>query len=77
MSVYFFPHLMFNSGYLIEFVCLKSDLINNYDSKGCLSLCGKNVLKSDFQLHKLFLDILTFVDVAKVKIKLIQGGKIN
>jgi len=28
-------------------------------------------------LHKLFLDILTFVDAAKEKIKLIQGGKIN
>jgi len=23
---------MFNSGYLIEFVCLKSDLIENYDN---------------------------------------------
>jgi len=31
MSVYFCPHLMFNSGFLIEFVCLKSDLINSYD----------------------------------------------
>jgi len=28
-------------------------------------------------LHKLFLDILTFVDAAEVKIKLIQDGKIN
>jgi len=28
----FFPHLMFNSRYLIEFVCLKSDLINSYDN---------------------------------------------
>jgi len=28
-------------------------------------------------LHKLFLDILTFVDAAEVRIKLIQGGKIN
>jgi len=28
-------------------------------------------------LHKLFLDILTFVDTAKEKIKLAQGGKIN
>jgi len=28
-------------------------------------------------LHKLFSDILTFVDAAEVKIKLIQGGKIN
>jgi len=27
MSAYFCPHLMFNSGYLIEFVCLKIDLI--------------------------------------------------
>jgi len=36
-----------------------------------LSLCNKNVLKSDFLLHKLFLDILTFVDAAEVKIKLI------
>jgi len=25
-------HLIFNSGYLIEFVCLKSDLINNSDN---------------------------------------------
>jgi len=32
MSVYFCPHLMFNSGYLIEFVCLKSDLIDNFDN---------------------------------------------
>ena len=29
---YFCPHLMFNSGYLIEFVCLKSDLIDNFDN---------------------------------------------
>jgi len=28
ISVYFCPHSMFNSEYLIEFVCLKSDLIN-------------------------------------------------
>ena len=27
MNVYFCPHLMFNFGYLIEFVCLKIDLI--------------------------------------------------
>jgi len=27
MSAYFCPHLVFNSGYLIEFVCLKIDLI--------------------------------------------------
>jgi len=27
MSAYFCPHLMFNSGYLVEFVCLKIDLI--------------------------------------------------
>ena len=39
MSAYFFPHSVFNSGYLIEFVCLKSDLIDNSD---------KNVLKIDF-----------------------------
>ena len=32
MSTYFCPHLMFNSGYLIEFVCLKSDLIDNSDN---------------------------------------------
>jgi len=31
---------------------------------------------SPFSLE-LFLDILMFVDAAKVKIKLIQGGKIN
>jgi len=29
MSAYFCPHSVFNSGYLIEFVCLKSDLIDN------------------------------------------------
>jgi len=34
-------------------------------------LCDKNVLKSYFQLHKLFLDIITFVDAVEVKIKLI------
>jgi len=28
-------------------------------------------------LYKLFLDILTFIDAVEVKIKLIQGGKIN
>jgi len=27
MSAYFCPHLMFNYRYLIEFVCLKIDLI--------------------------------------------------
>jgi len=27
MSVYFCPYLMFNYGYLIEFVCLKIDLL--------------------------------------------------
>jgi len=32
MSAYFCPHLMCNSGYLIEFMCLKSDLIDNYDN---------------------------------------------
>ena len=32
MSAYFCPHLMFNFGYLIEFVCLKSDLIDNFDN---------------------------------------------
>jgi len=32
MSAYFCPHLMFNSRYLIEFVCLKSDLIDNSDN---------------------------------------------
>ena len=32
MSAYFCPHLMFNYGYLIEFVCLKIDLIGiSYD----------------------------------------------
>jgi len=34
-------------------------------------LCDKNVLKSDFWLHKLFLDILMFVDAVEVKFKLI------
>jgi len=33
MSAYFCPHLMFNFGYLIEFMCLKSDLIDNSDNK--------------------------------------------
>jgi len=28
-------------------------------------------------LHKLFLNILTFIDVVEVKIKLIYSGKIN
>jgi len=32
MSAYFCPHSVFNSGYLIEFVCLKSELIDNYDN---------------------------------------------
>jgi len=32
MSAYFCPHLMFNFGYLIEFVCLKSDLVDNSDN---------------------------------------------
>jgi len=32
MSAYFCPQLMFNSGYLIEFVCLKSGLIDSYDN---------------------------------------------
>jgi len=32
MSVYFYPHLVFNSGYLIEFMYLKSDLIDNSDN---------------------------------------------
>jgi len=31
MSAYFFPHSLFNSGYLIEFMCIKSDLIDNSD----------------------------------------------
>jgi len=43
MSAYFFPHLMFNSGYLIEFVCLKIDFIGifynwvywTWDTKTC------------------------------------------
>jgi len=32
MSAYFCPHSVFNSGYLIEFMCLKSDLIDNSDN---------------------------------------------
>jgi len=32
MSTYFCPHLMFNFGYLIEFMCLKSDLVNSFDN---------------------------------------------
>jgi len=29
MSAYFCPYSVFNYGYLIEFMCLKSDLIDN------------------------------------------------
>jgi len=32
MSAYFCPHSVFNSMYLIEFMCLKSDLIDNSDN---------------------------------------------
>ena len=32
MSPYFCPHLVFNYGYLIKFVCLKSDLIDSSDN---------------------------------------------
>jgi len=32
ISAYFYPHSVFNSGYLIEFMYLKSDLIDNYDN---------------------------------------------
>jgi len=32
MSAYFCSHSVFNSRYLIEFVCLKSDLIDNSDN---------------------------------------------
>jgi len=32
MSAYFCPHSVFNSRYLIEFMCLKSDLIDNSDN---------------------------------------------
>jgi len=32
MSANFCPHLMFNFGYLIEFVCLKNDLIESSDN---------------------------------------------
>ena len=32
MSVYYFPHLMFNFGYFIGFLCLKGDLIENSDN---------------------------------------------
>jgi len=32
MSAYFGPYSVFNYGYLIEFVCLKSDLIDSYDN---------------------------------------------
>ena len=32
MNAYFCPHSMFSSEYLIEFVCVKSDLINNSDN---------------------------------------------
>jgi len=32
MSSYLCPHLTFNSGYLIEFMCLKNDLIYGSDN---------------------------------------------
>ena len=32
MNVYCCPHLMFNFGYLIEFVCLKSDFMDSSDN---------------------------------------------
>jgi len=32
MSAHFCPRSMFNSEYLTEFVCLKSDLINRFDN---------------------------------------------
>jgi len=32
MNSYLCLHLMFNYGYLIEFLCLKSDLIDSYDN---------------------------------------------
>jgi len=32
MSAYFCPHSVFNFGYLIEFVGLKSDLIDSSDN---------------------------------------------
>jgi len=32
MNAYFCPHSVFNSEYLIEFMCLKSDLIDNSDN---------------------------------------------
>jgi len=32
MNAYFCLHSVFNSGYLIEFMCLKSDLIDNFDN---------------------------------------------
>jgi len=32
MSAYFCPHSVFNYGYLIEFMCLMSDLIDNSDN---------------------------------------------
>jgi len=32
MSAYFYPHLIFNFGYLIGLVCLKSGLNDNSDN---------------------------------------------
>ena len=32
LSAYFCPNSVFNYGYLIEFMCLKSDLIDNSDN---------------------------------------------
>jgi len=32
MNAYFCPHLVFNYGYLIKFMSLKSDLIDNSDN---------------------------------------------
>jgi len=33
MSTYFCPHIMFNFGYLIDFLSLKSDLITICDNE--------------------------------------------
>jgi len=59
MSAYFCPHLIFNYGYLIEFVCLKIDLIGISYILRCVSAvvaklsswrCGNKLLKASRHL---------------------------
>jgi len=32
ISWYFYPHLIFNYGNLVEFLCLKNNLIDSFDN---------------------------------------------